>query len=451
MLHDCKFTDERNGEIMPNLEVGGYSILNEIGSGAFGTVYRAYDPHGVGRAVAVKVLTKGYSVQSVVQRFWREAVLTSEIDDAHVIRTLDYGVDQDMNLNFIVMELMPFSLRDALSAGELPLAQAWAYFVHVAEGLSTVARHGIVHRDIKPENILIDESRTAKLSDFGIARAEHLQTLTAIGQGIGTEPYASPEQKNGEVIDVRSDIYSLGVTVFEMLTGNRPEYGESLRRIRPTIPAELANIVDKCLQRDRRRRYQNADELVDDLTDLIVNKRSLIDQMALIDFYEATNGPNWKRNDNWLTSRPLDDWYGVTTGPDGVVRLDLEDNGLEGRIRTYSIIPLAKLTYLDLSSNNISGNIPPEISDLEELECLYLEKTSISGVLPYELGSLANLTDLRVHEAKLGGEIPGELLDLNRLETLFLADNDWMGCIPKALFDVPKNDLDEIDLPVCDD
>ena len=405
------------GEIWVIGTIGGYCLLNEIGSGGFGTVYRAYDPHGVGRAVAVKVLTKGHSVQSTVQRFWREAMLTSEIDDAHVIRTLDYGVDRDTNLNFIVMELMPFSLRDALSAGELPLAQAWAYFVHVAEGLSTVARHGIVHRDIKPENILIDESRTAKLSDFGIARAEHFQTLTATGMGIGPAYYASPEQMNGEVVDVRSDVYSLGVTVFEMLTGRRPAYGESLSEIRPTIPAELARIVDKCLARDRGRRYQNADDLADDLDDLITNHRLLIDQMALIDLYEATNGPNWKRNDNWLTSRPLDDWYGVTTGPDGVVRLDLEDNGLDGRIRTYSIIPLGKLTYLDLSSNNISGNIPPEISEyIKELKRLYLEKTSISGVLPYQLGDLTNLVDLRVHEAKLVGEIPNELLELEHLK-----------------------------------
>ena len=432
--------------------VGEYCLLNEIGSGGFGTVYRAYDPRGVGRAVAVKVLTKGYSVQSVVQRFWREAMLTSEIDDAHVMRTLDYGVDRDTNLNFIVMELMPFSLRDALSAGELPLAQAWAYFWNVAGGLSTVARHGIVHRDIKPENILIDESRTAKLSDFGIARAEHFQTLTATGMGIGTEPYSSPEQTRGEIVDVRSDIYSLGVTVFEMLTGRRPAYGESLSEIRSTIPAELARIVDKCLESERGRRYQNADDLVDDLDDIRSNHRLLIDQMALIDLYEATNGPNWKHNDNWLTSRPLDDWYGVTTGPDGVIRLDLENNGLDGRIRTYSIIPLSKLTYLDLSSNNISGNIPPEISEyIKELKRLYLEKTSISGVLPYQLGDLANLVDLRVHEAKLVGEIPDELLELEHLETLFLADNDWTGCIPKGLLSIPNNDLDEIDLPVCDD
>ena len=437
--------------VMPET-IGGYRILNKIGSGGFGTVCRAYDPHGVGRAVAVKVLTKGYSAQSIVQRFWREAMLTSEIDDTNVIRTLDYGVDQDTNLNFIVMELMPFSLRDALSAGELPLAQAWAYFWHVARGLSTVARHGIVHRDIKPENVLIDESRTAKLSDFGIARAEHFQSLTATGMGIGTEPYSSPEQKRGEVVDVRSDIYSLGVTVFETLTGTIPAYGESLSKIRPTIPAELARIVDRCLEPDLRRRYQNADDLVYDLYDIRANNRLLIDQMALIDFYEATNGPNWKRNDNWLTSRPLDDWYGVTTGPNGVVRLDLENNGLEGRIRTYSIIPLGKLTYLDLSSNNISGSIPPEISEyIKELECLYLEKTSISGVLPYQLGDLANLADLRVHEARLVGEIPDELLELKRLETLFLAGNDWTGCIPKGLLSIPDNDLDKINLPVCDD
>ena len=430
--------------------IGKYCLLNKIGAGGFGTVFRAYDQSS-GRAVAVKVLTKGRSVPSIVRRFWREAVLTSEIRDYNVIRTLEYGVDGDMV--FIAMELMPFSLRDALSAGKLPLLQAAAYFKQVAEGLSTVSAHGIVHRDIKPENILIDEGGIAKLSDFGIARAEDFQTLTATGMGGPVAPYyASPEQRNGESADVRSDIYMLGVTVFEMLTGHRPEYGESLRRIRPTVPAELARIVNKCLAPERERRYQNADDLVDDITDNLVDNRSLVSRMALIDFYEATNGPNWKRNDNWITSNPLDDWYGVTTDSDGVVvGLDLENNGLEGRIRRYVIVHLDGLTYLDLSSNNISGNIPPEISELEGLECLFLEKTSISGTLPYELGSLANLVDLRVHEANLVGEIPDELLDLKRLKTLFLAGNAWIGCIPRALFDIPDNDLDEIDLLVCDD
>ena len=439
--------------------IGEYTLLDTIGSGGFGTVYRAYDPRA-GRAVAVKVLTKGHRISSRVDRFWREAVLTSEIDDHNVIRTLDYGVGRAVirdvgagDVNFIVMELMPFSLRDALSAGRLPLLQAGAYFKQVAEGLTMVAAHNIIHRDIKPENILINEDRIAKLSDFGIARAEDFQTLTVAGRGPGfTENYASPEQKRGEVVDVRSDIYSLGVTVYEMLTGNRPEYGASLRRIRPTIPAELAHIVDKCLEPDRRSRYQNANDLVDDVFDLIVNNRSLVSRMALIDFYEAANGPNWQRNDNWLTSRPLDYWYGVTTDADGVaVRLDLENNGLEGKILTYSIVHLDQLTYLDLSSNDISGNIPPEISELEDLECLYLEKTSISGTLPRELGSLSNLIDLRVHEAKLVGEIPDELLELKRLETLFLAGNDWTGCIPKGLLSIPDNDLDRTDLPVCDD
>ena len=155
--------------------IGGYCLLNKIGSGGFGTVFRAYDPSS-GRAVAVKVLTKGRSVTSSrVIRFWREAKLTSEMDDLNVIRALDYGVDQ--GVDFIAMELMPFSLRDALSAGRLPLLQAGAYFKQVAEGLITVSMHGIVHRDIKPENILIDKEGFAKLSDFGIARAEDFQTL----------------------------------------------------------------------------------------------------------------------------------------------------------------------------------------------------------------------------------------------------------------------------------
>ena len=405
---------------MPNPKIGGYAILNEIGSGGYGAVYRARDPLR-GRDVALKALTKIIDSNDL-ERFRREARMAHEIDHPNVISILHYG--EDGGGCFIVMELMPISLREILENGRLSLSRSVDICRQVALGLRAAHERGVIHRDVKPDNILLDSAGAVKVTDFGLARAEDLRTITATGSLIGTPLYMSPEQWKGERPDVRSDIYSLGVVLHETLTGEAPFLiaGKApVKQIRPSVPTGLERIVEKCTELDPKRRYQTMDELIGSISAELVNR------CALIDFYEATNGDRWERNDNWLTDKHLNHWYGVLSNRDGTV--------------TRFLHP----------ANNLEGKIPPEIAYLSELEILHLGVNTLSGSVPPELGSLTKLEYLFLRYNCLSGNIPPELSNLAKLDQLHLCWNKWTGCIPRALFNVRSNDLDMIDLPVCDD
>ena len=501
---------------MPNPKrIGGYAVLNKIGDGGFGTVYRAYGLSS-GRAVALKTLNPERADSDDIERFRREALLTAEINHPNVIRILDEG--EDGGVHFIAMEMMALSLSDALSTGSLPMSRAMDICRQAALGLKAAHDRDVIHRDVKPANILIDSNGTVNVSDFGIAHADSLPNLTATGVGIGTMRYMSPEQiKDSKRVDARADVYSLGVTLYEMLTGKSCDLGESAKASRRAIPSELGRIVDKCIEPDRENRYANVDDLLREIAN-----PALINRCALIDFYEATNGDNWNRNDNWLTDAPLGSWYGVTANHDGVVtHLDASSGNLEGEIpseiahlteltglglqenRLSGSIPpelgnLTKLRGLALYENRLSGNIPPELGNLTKLEILLLNNNRLSGSIPPELCNLTELISLELYENRLSGSIPPELCNLTELEDLTLGDNclsgnippelgnltklerldlehnrlsgnvppelcnltklaylslvgnNWTGCIPRVLFDISDNDLNKINLPICE-
>ena len=402
----------------PN-KIGGYSILTEIGSGGYGAVYRALDPLR-DRDVALKVLTQ-ITDSNNLERFRREARLAHEIDHPNVISVLHYG--EDGGVCFIVMELMPISLREILGNGRLSLSRSVDICRQAALGLRAAHERGVIHRDVKPDNILLDSAGAVKVTDFGLARAEDLRTITVTGSLIGTPLYMSPEQWKGERPDVRSDVYSLGVVLHETLTGEVPFLIAGkvpVKHIRPSVPTGLERIAEKCTELDPKRRYQTMDELIGSISAELVNR------CALIDFYEATGGDNWYRNDNWLTDKHLDHWYGVLSNRDGTV---------------------AKFLH---SVNDLEGKIPPEIAYLSELESLHLGGNNLSGSVPPELGSLTKLKYLVLKDNCLSGSIPPELSNLAKLVRLGLCRNKWTGCIPRALFNVRWNDLYRIDLPVCD-
>ena len=475
--------------------IGGYPILDEIGSGGFGAVYRARDPLN-DRDVALKVLTRSTS-SNTLERFRREARLAYEIDHPNVIGILHYG--EDGGDRFIVMELMPINLREILRNGRLSMSTSLDVCRQAALGLRAAHERNVIHRDIKPENILADSNRAVKVSDFGIAHAADLPNLTATGVvGFGTRGYMSPEQfRDAKRVDARSDIYSLGVVLHEMLTGEAPApffmYDKApVKQIRPSVPTGLERIVEKCTKLEPSRRYRTMDELLHEIAD-----PALINRCALIDFYEATSGPNWINNENWLTDAPLNEWYGINGGGLTGLRGEIE----RGWTPSFGRTP-TKLVYdLRLSENNLGGNVPPEIGKLTELigldisanpdvvgrmplelwtlsKLMFLDvnTTSVSGTLPPDIVNLKDLSELNVSGTRLGGELPNELggLPLSKIDlshchftgsiprnlpttwwpggaaSMYLSGNDWTGCIPKRLVGVIK-DRNSIRLPVCDD
>jgi|APFre7841882724_1041349.scaffolds.fasta_scaffold01670_2 serine/threonine-protein kinase len=238
-------------------KIGKYEIIGELGRGAMGTVYRGRDPV-IHREVALKVLRKSAldpeDAPALLERFKREAQAAGKLNHPNIVAIYEYGEDDDYA--FIAMECVSGrSLREHLVAGYRPeLRNFPEILVQLLEGLEYSHSRGVVHRDIKPANVLISEMGVAKISDFGIARLEQSH-LTMMGEVLGTPFYMPPEQFNGEAVDERSDIYSAGVIVFEVLTGQRPFEGTTASLVRkvlgetPPTPSSLEPRLSPALDR----------------------------------------------------------------------------------------------------------------------------------------------------------------------------------------------------------
>jgi eukaryotic-like serine/threonine-protein kinase len=260
-----------------------YRIESEIGRGGMGVVYRAVDTR-LGRTVAIKTLPPEATADpDRHKRFVQEARSASALNHPHIVTIHD--IDEEAGTTFIAMELVEGTPLDRILAqGALPVATALEYGGQVAAALAAAHANGIVHRDIKPANIMITRDGRAKVLDFGIAklveRAPTEETMSALGTRpgliMGTAAYMSPEQAEGLVVDARSDIFSFGAVLYEMLTGRRPFVGTTelgtitailrdqpplLRSVRPDIQADVQTIVDRCLAKDPAARYADAGAL----------------------------------------------------------------------------------------------------------------------------------------------------------------------------------------------
>ena len=264
-------------------QLGRYRILEEIAAGAQGTVYRGYDPEG-GQIIALKVLHPTLSGdRTYIERFRREASLAASIDHPNVVKIFEVGQDGDRF--FMALEFLPESLARVIQGvGQLRIEGAAQYGVQIADGLAAAHALGIVHRDVKPQNVLIGPDGTAKVADFGIARAESLATMTATGVVMGTPHYMSPEQSRGERADARSDVYSLGCMVYQMLAGEVPFKGDTplavirqqideqprrLRELRRDLPRRLEAVVERSMAKDPGRRFQSTAEMGQALRDAV--------------------------------------------------------------------------------------------------------------------------------------------------------------------------------------
>ena len=259
--------------------IGQYELAEELGSGGMGTVYRAMDTR-TGQTVALKVMDSRLAKDpDYVRRFQREADIAKKLDSPHIVRVLESG--QDDNHYFLVMEYVEGkNLTEVLrERGKLPPEEARSIATQVALALEAGHEQGVVHRDIKPGNILIDRDGTAKVTDFGIARAADSTTITKTGLFLGTLSYAAPELLAGKA-DIRSDIYSLGVVLYQMLAGrvpfesdtplalmdmHRSQEPPTLESLGVRVPADLRAIVERCLAKRPEDRYQQPSELTAEL------------------------------------------------------------------------------------------------------------------------------------------------------------------------------------------
>jgi len=270
------------------IKVGRYKILGELGRGAMGVVYKAEDPN-LDRVVALKtIIVEAEDAAEYRKRFFMEAKAAGKLNHPHVVTTFDCG-DHD-GMAYLAMELLEGTdLRTRLTKDGVTPLEAVDIARQVAEGLAYAHERGIVHRDIKPGNIMLDAQGRAKIMDFGLARMRIADHKTTTGMVLGTPRYMSPEQIAGQPVDARSDIFSLGIVLYEMLTGTRLFSGEGIEQVQhsilnvepvpptrviPTLPAMLDFVVARALKKDPAVRYQDARELAADLTTCLAELRS---------------------------------------------------------------------------------------------------------------------------------------------------------------------------------
>ena len=278
-----------------------YEILEKIGSGGMATVYKA-KCHVLNRYVAIKILRDEFTTdEEFVKRFEVEAQSAASITHPNIVSIYDVGVDG--NLHYIVMELIKGkTLKDIIVEEKGPLPWKWSVniAIQIASALETAHRNHIIHRDIKPHNIIITEDGVAKVTDFGIAKAVSNSTITAFGTTIGSVHYFSPEHARGGYTDEKSDIYSLGVVMYEMLTGRVPfdadtpvsvalkhmqEEPTPAISVNPSIPIAVNDIIMKALKKDTNLRYQSATAMLIDLRRALKEPNgNFVDNSEFVDF-----------------------------------------------------------------------------------------------------------------------------------------------------------------------
>ena len=373
------------GSYLTGRKVSHYRLLNVLGGGGMGVVYRAEDLK-LGRQVALKFLPEELgNDEKAVERFEREARAASALDHPNICSIYEFGEHEGQP--FIVMQLLEGqTLRERIavesqSGRPLPMDEIVDLAIQISKGLEAAHEKGIIHRDIKPANIFITNRSEAKILDFGVAKflqageqphasadpeshnamlpdaaSSSLYTLTRTGANLGTSGYMSPEQIRGETVDTRSDLFSFGLVLYEMATGQRAFSGDTAhgiredilkqksapaREVNPEVPASLEKIINKAVEKDREARYQTAAEMRADLSNLIQKKEPKL------------GARKWAMAAGVVVLLIALFWFGRARQPSGqsfpeLKLRELTNSSFENRVLTGAISPDGKyLAYSD--------------------------------------------------------------------------------------------------------
>jgi len=309
--------------------ISHYRIVEKLGEGGMGVVYKAEDTR-LKRTVALKFLSPELTRDAEAkERFINEAQAASGLDHPAICTIHEIDDTQDEQLFIVMACYKGKTLRQTIDEGPLAIEEAVDLATQIAGGLGRAHEAGIVHRDIKPGNIMITERGDVKILDFGLAKLAGQVRLTRTGLTLGTAAYMSPEQAQGAEVDERTDIWSLGVMLFEMLTGELPFRGDheaallysivhenprDLSSLKPGLPAPLSSIVCKALQKDRALRYQNSDELIADLERLAVPSVAVPRQensIVVLPFENLSPDPDQEYFSDGLTEEVISDLSNV--------------------------------------------------------------------------------------------------------------------------------------------
>ncbi|MBQ3510161.1 MAG: Stk1 family PASTA domain-containing Ser/Thr kinase [Peptococcaceae bacterium] len=316
-----------------------YELLDKIGTGGMAVVYRAYDT-SLDRTVAIKLLRDEYADDpEFARRFQKEAQAVARLSHQNIVNIYDYGESDGMA--YLVMEYVQgHTLKEIISrTGPLPVNLAIDYGIQLCYGMAQAHDHDIIHKDIKPHNVMVDANHTVKITDFGIAQAMNNLTITHNKGILGSAHYFSPEQARGDQVDFETDIYSLGIVMYEMLTGKVPFTGDnpvsvalkhmqdkpqSLMQQRSDIPIELERIIFKALEKKPSYRFKSMQEMADALIDL---------QLYLEEKGYFKNGSSLSAAEKY-TVEPLDLETGMMTRKESYKRNTINDNT---RVMDYDI------------------------------------------------------------------------------------------------------------------
>ncbi len=410
--------------------VSHYEILEKLGEGGMGVVYKARDLR-LHRFVALKFLPRKSTVtQEELGRFQQEARAISALNHPHIATI--YDVDEASGDQFLVLEYLPGGtlkshFKDLQSSGrELSIAQVLDYGMQIAEGLAHAHHNGIVHRDMKTENLILTAEGSIKITDFGLAKLWGSTHLTKIGSTIGTAAYMSPEQVRGEELDHRSDLFALGIILYELVTGRTPFRGEheaaltysivnetpaSITAVRPGVPEGLATIIDRCLEKEKEKRYQTAEEVLSDLREMRSGPSAPV------------RTPGTSRSLPWIIGA------GIVVG----ILLAVAFFFLPGRTADESRKSIAVLPFKNLStdkeneyfSDGITEDIIAQLSNIRELKVIsrtsvmrYKETEKSIRDIGSELG-VATILEGSVRKAGNQVRIVAQLIDAGTDEHLW--------------------------------